>query len=218
MRLHFLLSPNSEIVPFNYQHYLIGVFHKWMGLNEIHDEVSLYSLSWLRGSRQIKGGLDYTNGAKWFISFWDEEIGRKLINNAMNYPDVFCGMVIKEIIIQETPKFSSKETFSVSSPVFIRKYDSDKRAIHLTYKDKEADHYLTETLKRKMKGANIDYKVDVKFDRNYSAPKTKLVEINNIKSRASFCPVILEGDPKGIQFAWNVGIGHSSGCGFGAIY
>jgi CRISPR-associated endoribonuclease Cas6 len=189
-----------------------------MGWNEIHDDISLYSLSWLKGSKQTKDGLNYKEGARWFISFWDEGIGKKLVKKVMDYPEVACGMGVREIIIQETPKFGPKETFSVSSPVFIRKYNEEKKAIHLTFKDDEADYYLTETLKRKMKQVNLDYNVKIKFDRNYSAPKTKLVEINNIKSRASFCPVILEGDPEGIQFAWNVGIGHSTGCGFGALY
>lgn len=58
----------------------------------------------------------------------------------------------------------------------------------------------------------------VSFDKNYFNPKTKLVRINGIDSRANFCPVIIEGNPEAIRFAWNVGVGHSTGCGFGAIY
>ena len=218
MRLHFYLTRNNETIPFDYQHYLIGAFHKWMGWNEIHDEISLYSLSWLQGGKMIKDGFDFPNGARWFISFWDEEVGKQLIMSAMKDPKVCCGMVVKEIQMQDTPQFGSRERFITSSPVFIRKYDENKKAKHLTYKDEEADYYLTETLKKKLQYAKLDYNIRVSFDRSYFKSKTKLVKINEIKSRANFCPVIIEGEPEAIKFAWNVGVGHSTGCGFGALY
>ena len=218
MRLHFYLTSNTESVPFDYQHYLIGSFHKWMGWNEIHDEISLYSLSWLQGGKMIKDGFDFPNGARWFVSFWDEEIGKQLIMSAMKDPAVCCGMKVKEIQMQDTPQFGSRERFIASSPVFIRKYDENKKAKHLTYKDKETDYYLTETLKKKLQSAKLDYDIKVSFDRSYFKSKTKLVKINEIKSKANFCPVIIEGDPEAIRFAWNVGVGHSTGSGFGALY
>lgn len=218
MRLHFSLTPNSETVPFDYQHFLIGTFHKWMGWNKIHDEISLYSLSWLQNGKMIKSGLNFPHGAKWFISFWDEEIGKQLIMSAMKNPEVCCGMHVNEIQIQDTPEFGSKERFVASSPVFIRKYDENRKAIHLTYKDKDADKYLSETLNKKLKTANLNLEVKVYFDTNYYTPKTKLVKINGIDNRASFCPVIIEGNPEAIKFAWNVGVGHSTGCGFGALH
>ena len=218
MRLHFLLSPSKQIVPFDYQHFLIGTFHKWMGWNTIHDEISLYSLSWLQGGKMVKNGFDFINGAKWFVSSWDEEIGKQLIINAMKNPEVCCGMYVREIQIQDTPEFGSKERFVASSPIFIRKYDENRKAIHLTYKDNDADKYLSETMNKKIKTAGMNYEVKVSFDKNYYAPKTKLVKINDVENRASFCPVIIEGEPEAVKFAWNVGVGHSTGCGFGALY
>ncbi|KAF0149557.1 MAG: CRISPR-associated protein [Ignavibacteria bacterium] len=217
MRLHFLLTANKQTVPFDYQHFLIGAFHKWMGWNEVHNEISLYSLSWLQGGKMIKDGFDFPNGAKWFVSFWDEEIGKQLIMNAMKNPEVCCGMSVKEIQMQDTPQFGFKERFIASSPVFIRKYDENRKAKHLTYDNEEADFFLTETLKKKLKSANMACNVKVTFDKTYYNPKTKLVRINGIDSKASFCPVIIEGDPEAVRFAWNVGVGHSTGCGFGAL-
>jgi len=108
----------------------------------------------------------------------------------------------------------------LDSPVFIREYskgNENKRAIHLTYADPKADALLTATLKHKLKTAGLDYNVEVKFDRTYQNPKTKIVTIKNIKNKANFCPVIIKGDPLAIAFAWNVGIGHSTGSGFGAL-
>ncbi len=218
MRLHFLLTPNKTVVPFDYQHFLVGTFHKWMGWNEMHDEISLYSLSWLQGGKAIKDGLEFPNGARWFVGFWDEDIGKQLIMKAMKDPEVCCGMFVKEIQMQDDPTFSGKERFIVSSPVLIRKYDDKRKAIHLTFKDEDAETYLTETLKKKLNKASITANIKVSFDKNYYNPKTKLVRINNINNRANFCPVIVEGDAEAVKFAWNVGIGHSTGCGFGALY
>ncbi len=217
MRLHFYLTQNTETVPFDYQHSLIGTFHKWMGWNEIHDKLSLYSLSWLQGGQMVKGGFNFPTGAKWFISFWDDNIGKQLIRESMNNPDVCYGMQVKEIQMQNTPQFGKKERFNVASPVFIRKYDENKKAIHLTTKDEDAGFYLTETLKKKLNRANLSTNVKVGFDKNYLNPKTKLVNIKNIKNRANFCPIIIEGDPEAIKFAWNVGVGHSTGSCFGAL-
>ncbi len=217
MRIHFFLTTNTHTVPFDYQRFLIGVFHKWMGWNTIHDEISLYSLSWLQGGKMVKEGFNFTNGAKWFVSFWNENMAKQLIMNAMKNPEVCCGMQVKEIQIQDTPQFGSKEKFIASSPIFIRKYDENRKAIHLTYKDKDADIYLSETLYKKMKTADLKYEVNVQFDRNCYNAKTKLIRINGIENRASFCPVLIEGDPEAVRFAWNVGVGHSTGCGFGAL-
>ncbi len=218
MRIQFVLSPNTEPVPFDYQQTLLGAFHNWMGWNEFHDEVSLYSLSWLRGGARRGQGLNFSGGATWFISFWDDSIGRQLIAKILDEPGVCFGMKVREVRIVETPPFGTKERFTLSSPVFIRKYEEGGRAVHLTFRDEETDYYLTETMKTKLRKANLDGDVSVKFDRSYSSPKTKLVRIKGIGSRASFCPVIVEGSPEAVRFAWNVGVGHCTGSGFGAIY
>jgi hypothetical protein len=55
MRLHFHLSPNARPVTFDYQHYLNGAFHKWLGANDLHDSMSLHSLSWLYEGRAQRG-------------------------------------------------------------------------------------------------------------------------------------------------------------------
>jgi hypothetical protein len=64
MRLHFTLTPNAESVPFAYQHFLTGAFNKWLGNNPQHDEISLYSLSWLQGGFMKNGALDFPGGAR----------------------------------------------------------------------------------------------------------------------------------------------------------
>jgi CRISPR-associated endoribonuclease Cas6 len=216
MRLYFKTSKNTEVIPYDYQYKLLGKFHKWLGNNKLHDSISLYSFGWLSGQTINKKGLFFPDGANWFISFWDNSIGKTIIDSIMKGSEFIYGMKVLDIVIQETPEFGTKKYFQVSSPVLIRDYDNGKAKFRFHH-DKEADNLLTQTLKSKLKIADLSEEVSVKFDRDYYNPKTKLININGIDNRATLCPVVVEGNPEAIQFAWNVGIGHSTGSGFGAL-
>ncbi len=226
MRLHFTLSPNNKTVPFDYQHYLTGAFHKWIGDNDLHDGISLYSLSWLQGGvtmrqgKRIEGGLDFPDSARWFVSSHDETLMQKIADGAMRDSVVCCGMSVREVHAQLTPDFGARFCFKVGSPVLARSKDIDGRVTHFLHSDKEADEVLTQTLRHKMDKAGLDENhktVSVQFDRAYRGARTKLVTIKGIGNRASVCPVIVEGTPEAVRFAWNVGVGHLTGNGFGSL-
>jgi CRISPR-associated endoribonuclease Cas6 len=217
MRLYFDLTPNTHPVPFEYQHLLIGAFHKWLGPNEIHDEISLYSLSWLSGGKKENNMLNFPLGAKWFISCWNEELAKKVMRGLLSEPDVCCGMKITDVQMLDTPKFNKHQRFITATPVLVKKYDG-QRIKHLLFSDSGVDDVLTETLKTKLEKTEIDGKgIKVFFDRTYEKSKTRLVTIKGIQNRASVCPVIIEGTPGAVAFAWEVGVGHSTGSGFGAL-
>lgn len=229
MRLHFNLSPNAEPVSFAYQHYLTGVFHKWLAQNDLHDKISLYSLAWLDGSRRVRNHLEFSNGAKWFVSFYEDQHAEKLVSGALNDPQMFCGMRVTRIEQQTTPAFGTKYTFKVASPVFVKgkQPPNGKPPHHYLYCEPEAAALMTATLIHKMDAANresgetrfteTDKQVKVAFDREFATPKIKLVRIKNIDHKTSVCPVIIEGTPEAIRFAWNVGIGNGTGSCFGSL-
>jgi CRISPR-associated endoribonuclease Cas6 len=217
MRLYFNLTPNIEPVPFEYQHFLIGAFHKWLGPNELHDEISLYSLSWLTQGKQEGDFLTFPQGAKWFISCWDENLAKKVMRGLLSEPDVCCGMRITDVQMVDTPQFDGSRRFLTATPVLIRKFDGTS-VKHLLYSDPEVDQFLTATLKTKMEKAGlVDPDAKISFDRTYTKKKTRLVTIKNIQNKTSVCPVIVEGSPQTVAFVWEVGVGHSTGSGFGAL-
>lgn len=216
MRIYFRTSSSSRSIPFDYQHLLLGSLHKWIGYNDIHDKTSLYSLSWLSGGKSNGKSLDFPNGAEWFFSCVDANLSETLINGIKKDPDMFFGLQVEEIIIGGEQHFTDNERFLLASPVFVRKYD-EAHAIHLTWDDPETDELLTATMRHKLAIAGLPQDISIKFDRTYHKAKTKLVTIKNIQSRANECPVIIKGTPEQINFAWNVGIGHSTGSGFGAL-
>ncbi|MCY7347288.1 MAG: CRISPR-associated endoribonuclease Cas6 [Pyrinomonadaceae bacterium] len=230
MRLHLTLSKNTAPVSFAYQHWLTGVFHKWLADNDLHDKISLYSLAWLDGSRRVRDKLEFPNGAKWFVSFYEGEHAEKLVHGALSDPEMFCGMRVERIEQQTTPDFGTKYKFKVASPVFIKgkQPPNGKPPHHYLWTEPEADALMTATLIHKMDAANkestetrftdADKQVKVAFDREFANPKIKLVCIKNIDHKTSVCPIIIEGTNKAIQFAWNVGIGNGTGSCFGSLH
>ena len=228
MRLHFTLTPNTEPIGFDYQHLLTGIFHKWLGSNDLHDKISLYSLGnlsngWMRGGR-----LDFPKGANWFVSFHEEQHAEKLVNGALSRPEMFGGMRVANIRQQTTPDFGTRYRFVVGSPVLAKgRMTEDGKVPYYFYNDEEADRIITATLRHKMDQANEranaaiftdEHKeVTVRFDREFPRPKIKLVNIKGTKIKASVCPVIVEGAAEAVQFAWNVGVGNGTGSGLGSL-
>lgn len=220
MRLQIITSPNTSLVPFNYQQKLTGVIHKWLGENnQEHGEISLYSFSWLQNTMVSKEGLSYPKGAKWFISFHDYKRIKTVLSNIRIMPEMFCGMVAEEVIIEETPDFSNRELFLLGSPVLIKRSENGK-TVEYDFESPESGKLLEDTLRTKMQraGLPVDGTLRIMFDLSYEKKKKKLVWYDGISSKANMCPVIIKGYNVTKQFAWNVGLGNCTGIGFGSIY
>ena len=217
MRIHLTLTPNRTPIPFDHLPTLVGAIHKWLGTNDLHDSPSLYSFSWLSGGKGNKRGLNFPNGASFFISSFDENFIRQLIKGIRQEPEINFGLCVREVILQETPEFGSQAYFKVASPVLAKRRVGEEEK-HFLYTEPETDNLLTQTLQTKLKEAGISTEnVYVRFDRDYPLAKVKKVNYKRIGNKASMCPVIVEGSPEQIAFAWNVGIGSSTGIGFGAL-
>jgi CRISPR-associated endoribonuclease Cas6 len=216
MRINLKLTPNTEPVPFSYQGHLVERFHSWLGENKVHDDLSLYSLSWLWGSRPTKKGFNFRYGSDWFISAYDDDLIKKLIDSIMKNPMFAFGMSVQELSMQMTPNFEEKAYFKVASPVFIKRNIDDEQKFYY-HSDKEANQLLTETLQNKLKKAKLNTDVQVRFDENYRNPQISGTVYKGNRKKGSVCPVIVEGSAEAVAFAWNVGIGNGTGMGFGAL-
>jgi len=222
MRIHLKITRNKEQVPFDHQHMLTGKIHKWIGRNNIHDRISLYSFSQLQYGTKVENGLDFPNGTSWFISFWDNQIIKTLISSIRKDPELIYGMKVQEIILQETPVFQNKVKFRVASPVLIKR-NVDRRTKFYYYNDKESGMFLSQTMHNKMKNAGLqhDDSLKISFDLDYRSKRTKKINYKKgnavIENKCSLCPVIIQGKPETIAFAWTVGVGNSTGIGFGSL-
>ncbi len=218
MRIHVTISSTARPIDFNYQPLLTGCVHKWMGENNVfHGKLSLYSFSWLQGVKILKDGVQIIDGSSFTLSFYDTSLLKTVISGMLDDPSMFNGARVIDIRIVQAPQFSDKERFFLASPVLIKRH-KEFNETHYTYTDKESDDFMMETLKSKANLAGVDTSgLKVYFDRTYHSPKTKIVSYKGIQNKVSICPIIIEGTPEIISFAWHVGVGNSTGVGFGAL-
>lgn len=217
MRIYLRLS-TSALIPFNYQKYLTGAIHKWIGPdNPVHGAPALFSFSWLQQVDSFKEGLK-TNSESWFfISAHDERLIKSLIRGIQVDNGLCYGAAVRDIRIVETPHFEGEAAFFHASPILIKRKLGD-RVHHYEHGDPKAGELLTETLKLKLEKAGLDADgVSVRFDEGFRNPRTKIVSYGDVRNRVNLCPVIVKGTPEQIGFAWNAGVGNSTGIGFGAL-
>ena len=220
MRLYIKTTPNTESVPFDYQQKMVGTIHKWIGLNSIHDKISLYSFSWLKGAKVKDNSLQFSQGATFFLSFYDEDVVREIVKTILADSTMFCGMSVIDIRMENEPDLSQREKFYCASPILIKRRIEDGSIKQYNYSDSQANQCMRDTLLSKMREAGLeeDESLEIYFDTSFAKKKLKLVHYHGIGNKASFCPVIIKGKPTTKLFAWNVGLGNSTGIGFGAIY
>lgn len=219
MRLYLKLTRNKEIIPFNYQPFLTGCIHKWIGENnDAHDGMSLYSFSWFqKAEAKNNKGINLTANSYLFISAYNETLIKKILKGIIVDPTICFGVSVSDVQIAEVPQFSNREVFQVASPVFIKRRFEDEEK-HITYNEGRSSTYLSETLKKKLEAASLPSdNVSVSFDTTYDNAKTKIIHYKEIGNRVNMCPIVIEGTPEQIAFAWMVGVGNSTGIGFGAL-
>jgi CRISPR-associated endoribonuclease Cas6 len=218
MRVNFTLSPNTKrLVPFDYQQQLTGRIHRWLGENALHDDVSLYSLSWLGGGEVRSGALNFPNGTTFHVSAASDDLLADIIEGLQDERELNWGMKVTGIMPQRTPDFDNTARFVMQSPVLIKRKQPEGNTQFYYYTDEESGELMTQTMHTKMKHAGMSGELRLRFDPDYQKARIKMTTYRNIKNKGSLCPVLLEGDPECIAFAWNVGIGNSTGIGFGAV-
>lgn len=219
MRIHIQLSKNRETVPFTYQEKQVSRLHEWIGRdNQEHGKVSLYSFSWLKKGDLIpQRGWCFPYGTEYFISSHDSDLIKRIIESIQRDNYFGYGMEVSGLSLQQNPDFEESQRFLVGSPVFIKRKEDDRFQYYFSG-DEKADLFLTETLRRKLSEARLSSDgVTVAFDKSYLNPKRNGVSYKGIFNKGSICPVIVSGSSEQIAFAWNVGVGNSTGIGFGAL-
>jgi CRISPR-associated endoribonuclease Cas6 len=217
MRINLRTNLLNTTIPFDHQPLLVGTIHKWLGWNEEHGKISLYSFSRLEGGKATKEGLKFENGASFFFSSFENELVKKMIAGIRADSSMFNGLNVSDVIIEEDPDLTNRELFFTASPIFIKRRIEDKIE-HILFNNSKAHELLTETLQNKLKQARLnDDSLEIRFESSYPKAETKMVMYKGVGNKANWCPVIIKGKPETKLFAWNVGLGNSTGIGFGAI-
>ena len=201
MRIYLNLKRNNKIVPYNYQNLLTGAIHKWLGKdNSEHGQAGVLSFSWLQNTKATNEGINLSDDSFFFISAWDDSIIKKIVSGIAN-----------------APEFENSTRFLMASPVLLKWRDNGILR-YVTIEDEDFEEKLNINFKNKLQNTGLNtngFKISIDPDSTYR--QTKMVTYNGIKNRASLVPIVIEGTTEQITFAWSVGLGNSTGIGFGAL-
>ncbi|MFC2358840.1 hypothetical protein [Porphyromonas endodontalis] len=113
MRLLLDVQANGTIVPFVHQQKMVGCIHKWLGPNTWHGQSSLFSFSRLSGGKAVKDleGILFDHRATFFIGSSNPDFLRQILRGIQQDPEMFCGLIIREVVIEEDPDLSKRELF-----------------------------------------------------------------------------------------------------------
>ncbi len=224
MRLELQLLPINSFLSFDYHHLLTRTLHKWMGPNDLHDSVSLYSFGWLRGGKRVRQQLVFDQQTTWTISFFNEQHAWRLAKGILQDPMIGMHFKVERALEMPMHVHSNRARFETDGMIVARRKRDDGSRAYLLWDDPGVDELLTDLLRKKMALAGLDaehQQVTVSFDRSYPTPRSKKVNYlkgsNAVQHRGSECPVIISGTPEAIHFARMVGIGELTGSGFGAL-
>ena len=220
MRLQLQLTPNTQPVPFNHLHQLTGALHKWLGQNDIHNGLSLYSFGWLRGGKIIGRNLHFLENATWTVSFHDDSHAWQLARGILKDPIFAFGMRVEKAIEMPLLTGLTQVRFKVDGMVVARRKRPDGSREYLLWDNLAADEVLTGIFRQKLTAAGFGpehLSANIQFDRSFANARTKIATIKNIKHKGSECPIIVIGTPEAVQFAQLVGAGDLTGSGFGAL-
>lgn len=230
MRLQIEFSKNTEPVPFTYLSNLNGYLHKIIGENnEYHDDISLYSSSFLYDGKMSKDkkSLDFKNGATWFISSIDDKLITTIAKNIYNNVNFAYGMELSGVkLVDEIPMLKGRNEYTVypKSPVLLKQKDfENNKNVYYTFEDdvKITSKIMKNILLKKINKSNVDISeddFDLSFDKNYQGKKIKWITVKSVNNKTCVCPIIIKTKKEEvINFIRNVGLGHSTGSGFGFI-
>ncbi len=220
MRIQLYIHADDALVPFAHQHLLVGTIQKWLGDNEFHGRSIPYSFSRLSGGKLVSelGSILFVDRADMFVSAHDPEILNRMVTGIRQDPTMFKGLSVREVVLMEDPDMSARELFYPASPILLKRWREERRFDHVIYTDPDANALLTENLRKKLQVMGVDDDtLMASFAPGQGKAKVMLIDYRGVKNKVSWCPIRIEGRAESKLFAWNAGVGNSTGIGFGAI-
>lgn len=222
MRIKILLSGTKEELPMNHQHIVNSFIHRVLGKNNgYHDTKNDYSISSLQGGKWISGtkNISFLNGGYITISSLNSEF----INNILLklYMTSFY-LDIKVIGIEfiDEQFYNGWNHFVTLSPFIIKKYKTKKDYGFHTLEDEDFESVVKNHLISKIRKINpkldlSDFEVMIPKHENHKLNK---VIVKNVLNMANSLHISIYTNKKVAELIYNIGLGQSTGCGFGTIY
>lgn len=223
MRLKINFSKNTSEISINNQALLNSYVHKCLGANNIyHDVKSNYNISQLQGGKlnEDKQTLTFANGGYIIISSIDVVFINKILVGIISNPNFIGGMSFAGVDHIDENFSNEWNYFATLSPFIIKEYTDKSTYSFLTLKDSNFEAKVKSYLIKKL--SKIDSSLDLKdFDIKIptsDSHKIKKVLVKNVINVGNQCHISIFTNKKVAELLYNIGIGQSTGSGFGTIY
>ena len=240
-----LISRKVELVPsinpdFKNKHVNTQMYTSWLKENgqKYHNEYSTYNHSGIIGGT-LKNDfrrIEFKSGfAEIKINSLNEEFITDLLFGISKNPKLDVGNFYFDIIDVIPVPFEcsvGQMKFFTVSPIVLKGKEKLPNGHFKQYlfsdDSKITSEMMTHTLISRIQRLNQSINTEnlnVQFDSLYKKAKSRFYayekDVDGQKVKvpifASNCPVIISGDPRAIESAYYLGIGHSTGAGFGCI-
>lgn len=246
MRIKINFSANTSEVP-NNNKVVLEYVHRCLGRdNKYHDQRSEYSISQMYGGELCKNDtnlLNFPNGGYFTVSSQDKDFINKFLLGLINNPEISYGIKFKNIQHIQEDFMDGWNHFATLSPFIIKKILGKDVYSFMTLKGQykrngtkwfceEPEGYNFQDVVQAYlinKLSKIDPTLDLssfmvkidELDKNkvkHNKHKVKVVYVKNVLNFANQCQVSIFCSKKIAEMLYNIGIGQSTGAGFGAIY
>ena len=223
MRIKIKFSKNTGDVPVHNQAILNSYIHKCLGVNNVyHDAKSDYNISHLYGGKlNVETNmLSFEDGGYIVISSKDSEFINKILIGVINNPILTGGMSFAGVDHMSEQFVNGWNYFATLSPFIIKKYVEKSVYSFVTLKDEDFEGQVKTYLLNKI--SKIDAKLDLS-DFDVKIPvndkhKVKRILVKNVINSGNLCHISIHTNKKVAELLYNIGIGQSTGSGFGTIY
>lgn len=215
MRIKLNFTKNTDNVPNNLE-VLTSYIHNCLGRNnQYHNNTSNYCISNMQGGTVINGGreISYLNGGYILVTSKDVKFIDAFIMGAEKNKEYGYGMSFINFDIINDTFYNGKNYFLATETGILLK---DKNDTFVTIKDANFAEFLKDRLIKKLslRHPNLNLS-NVKVSVN--GYKSKNVYLHKIKNISSTCNIVVECDKKVAEAIYNMGIGISTGSGFGTL-
>lgn len=224
MRIKINLAGNNIVLPNNTQHLVNSYFHKCLGHNNTyHDLYSDYSISSIQGGYlDIKNKSLIINNAFIIVSSFDDTMISKLVIGIMNNKSFYDGISVVNIEpMQEELFYNGYNHFRTLTPFLIRQNNKEITTNDFSSLEEMSEFVNLITINKLSKISskhNLNLKLDfsIKIEwchsiRRFMKPNCRAMYVNN-------CGFTFIGSKKEASLLYDIGIGQSTGSGFGCIY
>lgn len=222
MRIKVLLSPTNKELSIQNQSIINSFIHRAIGPNNpYHDAKNNYSVSSLQGGKWIPNtkNISFKSGGYITISSLD----KKFIDNILVglYTTPFHDDIsVNGIEFIDEQFYNGWNHFATLSPFLIKEYSSKKEYKFLTLNDDNFETKLKSYLINKISKINPKLDLtdfDIKIE-DKSKGKVKKIMVKNVINHANQVQLSIQCNKQVAELLYNIGIGQSTGSGFGTIY